>query len=91
MVDKLIRKPISDKAIRDATDSVIHKIIERLAKKGRGSVASVHEVWGAVDEEMQEFKDAVRENDLPAAERELRDIAVGAIFAIACIMDEGIK
>lgn len=87
----MTRKPISDKAILDAIDSVARKTSERLAEKGRGSFASVHEVWGAVDEEMREFKDAVRENDLSAVERELRDIAVGAIFAIACIMDEGIK
>lgn len=87
----MTRKQISDKAIKAATDSVIHQIIERLAEKGRGSFASIHEVWGVVDEEMREFKDAVRENDLPAAERELRDIAVGAIFAIACIMGEGIE
>lgn len=71
-----------NKAIRDLTD----KINYRLDQKGHGTFASRHEILGVLKEEFEELSDAVTAKDgMLSVKEELLDIAVGAVFAIACI------
>ena len=71
--------------ILTARDEVINKLEFRLKEKGTGSFASRHEIQGSIAEEYDELLDALRENDMEQYKKELIDIAVGAIFGIACI------
>lgn len=63
-----------------------NKILQRLAEKGNGTFSSRHEILGVLQEEFTELEDAVRDGELTSEVRhEIMDIAVGAVFAIACI------
>ncbi len=83
------RPAIKDKAIQDAIKMVLGKMDYRLKEKGRGAFASRHEILGTLVEEMHELEDAVA-RDLGAVKLELLDIAVGAIFGLACIETESV-
>ena len=58
----------------------------RLEEKGDGTFASSHEIYGVLAEEMAEFLQAIQQHKTPhELKAELMDIAVGAVFGIACI------
>lgn len=81
------REQITPYKVNKAVDSVKFKLFDRLNNdKGYGTFSSTHEILGVLHEEMHELLTAVHENasneDLM---EELKDIAVGATFAIACI------
>jgi len=74
-----------------ASEGVKHKLQYRRGQKGNGTYASIHEALGILQEEMTEFENEVhaktsRKNQV----EELKDIAVGAIWAIASIESGGI-
>lgn len=58
---------------------------KRIIKHGNGAFVSPHEILGVVDEEYDEFKEAVHDNVLGEAYAELVDIAVACVFACASI------
>jgi len=58
---------------------------DRLNEKGPGSFVSRHEILGALQEEWDEFKETVHSSTFSDTKDELFDLAVGAVFAIACI------
>jgi hypothetical protein len=85
------RKVISAKAIEDAIGSMKQGMILSLNKNGDESFASMHEVIGALEEEMSELKEAVRVHEnLEFIREELIDIAIAAVFTVACIDEKGI-
>lgn len=86
-----MRKKIKINDVNLAIDDVIAKMFQRLNEKGDGTFASIHEIHGVLQEEMYELEKAIHEN-LSDKEKieELADIAVGAIFAIACIKTKSI-
>lgn len=57
----------------------------RIREKGDGAFVSIHEMRGVLSEEWQELKEAMHSKKLPDIEAELMDLAVGAIFAYACL------
>ena len=59
--------------------------LKRLAKKGYGTLVSRHEILGMIEEERYELVKAVHGEDILSVKRELIDIAVGCVFAVACI------
>jgi len=61
---------------------------ERLAEKGYGTFASSHEILGVITEEYHELQHAVEANDKRQVRHELLDLAVGAIFGVACYDQE---
>ena len=82
------RKPIGDDAIVSAMDEMWVALRRRLKEKGRGTFASKHEIMAIIDEEIDEVHDAVRMHGDANHEqlaKELKDVAVGAIFGLACI------
>lgn len=68
-----------------AVSEVRSELERRIAEKGSGAFASLHEAWGVIDEEVTEFKDEVQANDTLKARAELLDIAVAAIVGIASL------
>lgn len=79
------RVEISEEQVTFAFDQTKQEMKIRLLQKGRGTFASSHEAAHVITEEYDEMKDAVRSNDPQQFKKELIDIAVGAIFAVACI------
>ncbi len=69
----------------EALDLVRKKMVGRLEEKGRGTYASIHEVLGILAEEYYELTVAVKNNDQRNVVEELKDLAVGCLFGIACI------
>ena len=74
-----------------AVESVEDKLQFRMRQKGMGTYASLHEALGILQEEMTEFEDEVHaKNSRKNQIEELKDIAVGAIWAIASIESGGV-
>ena len=69
--------------LKETLSLLERKLARRLHEKGWGALVSTHEVWGVVDEENNELKDAVHDNDVDAVREELLDIAVAALFGHA--------
>lgn len=76
----------------DYAVNVVHdKLLYRANQKGLGTYASIHEALGILMEEMTEFTDEVHaKNSKQNQIEELKDIAVGAIWAIASIQTGGV-
>lgn len=76
-----------DKVSQEVWEAVLvdvrSELLRRIGEKGDGAFASPHETWGAVDEEVVEFKEAVQENDELAARSELLDIIVASVWGVA--------
>jgi len=60
-------------------------LLKRLDKKGYGSFASTHEIYGVMMEEVGEVEDEMRANDEIAFADELIDVAVTTVFGHACL------
>ena len=82
------RTQISTDAVLEAVKDLTNKLNYRLNQKGYGTFSSRHEILGVIQEEHNELIEAVTNLDLSEIKQELLDIAVGAIFAIACINEE---
>lgn len=85
--DKDHRPQITKEQVRRAIDETSLKLFDRLDNdKGWGSWLSRHEILGFLTEEaFYEVTKAVHEGSLDDVADELKDTAVGCIFAIACI------
>ncbi len=83
--DKDYRPEITLKDVSDSSNEIFDKLISRLEEKGWGAWLSRHEILGFLTEEYTEAVDAVHAGTLGDIKGELKDIAVGCIFAIACI------
>lgn len=57
----------------------------KLVEKGKGIFVSSHEILGCLTEEVREFEEAVRKNDLKDLHNELSDILVIALHGLASI------
>lgn len=79
------RRQISPGCVDGAMHTVKIMLEHRLEQKGRGTLASRHEILGVVTEEMRELEKAVEVKPLKDVSDELVDIAVGCIFGLACI------
>ena len=79
----MLRPVISD----DTVDKVLGRFRQELAteikRKGRGGWVSSLETRGAVDEEVDEFKEAVRAHDREHMKDELIDVMVAAFWGLA--------
>ena len=75
----------TENALIHASEVVKKKMLSRLDEKGSGLFVDKHQIYGTVAEEMKELIDALHANDIEGMKRELRDIAVAAIWGIASI------
>ena len=79
------RYQATDKEIQWIIHCLTLELNRRLEEKGKGIFVSLHEILGVIDEEHDEFKDAVHDNTHGEAYKELLDIAVGAVFGALSI------
>ena len=79
------RKEITNTQIEEAVAAFRKELARRLDQKGMGTFVSSHEIIGCVGEEYDEAKQDVHDNDNHQLRKELLDIAVGAVFGVACI------
>lgn len=82
------RPEVGEVILNEVHDVFLKNLSRAIAKNGRGAYASVHETYGVIAEEMQEFLETLRSNNLHAVdqlERELLDIAVAAFWGVASI------
>jgi len=71
------------KTNKELFDTILRR---RIKSKGDLSFTSTHEILGIIEEELLEFKEAVRGNDSDRAFEELYDIMVATFWGI-CSMD----
>jgi len=79
------RKTIRKEDISKALDAVSEALITKLREKGDHTFSSTHEILGVISEEHQELINAVTSNDHVEVARECLDLAVAAVYALACI------
>lgn len=86
------RKQISDDDVLGGVGDLLKHLTEVLAKKGKGSFSSSHELLGVLLEEFEEFKSDVMSN---ASEDnkcgELLDVAATALFGYICYKRKGME
>lgn len=80
------RIPVEEDSVERANALILSGLDKRLRQHGYGSFASIHEILGIMDEEHYELLMAVHQNDTDQVLAELVDIAVGALFGIASII-----
>lgn len=83
-----MRPGIPESQINLAFDTVSSQMKRALQENGNGSWVSRHEILGEMTEEYVELTESVRLKDatkMREFKQELIDIAVTAIFGIACI------
>lgn len=81
------RKEITDEAMLVSIRQVEVWLGKRLQQKGYGTFSSTHEIRGVIDDEFEELKEALHEKDVNKIYWELRDVAVGCVFAMACLKE----
>jgi uncharacterized protein (UPF0297 family) len=79
------RKSLSNNDISSAISECTLELYSTLDVKGYHSFTSIHEIAGALQEEVNEFWDEIRSNDHEKIIEELKDIATVCMFAVACI------
>src|ERR1035437_25210 len=81
-----MRHQIDNKNVNDIIINYADKEWKvQLEHKGNGIFVSSHEILGCLMEEVREFEDAVRSNDLNKLKEELTDILVVALHGLASI------
>lgn len=83
----MAREVITDENIKFTISIFKNALGIRLNEKGFGSFTSSHEILGVVTEEYWELIGAIKSNNQNSILHELMDIAVGCIFAYACIQN----
>lgn len=79
------RTPVTKAEIRKSLNELEQALFRRLEQKGYGTYASTHEMFGILDEEVNEVRDELRNNNHKAICDELIDVAVTAVFGHTCI------
>jgi len=79
------RPTIQQAKVDEAVEVFKMELARRLKEKGAGTFGSIHEILGIIQEEKRELEDAVHERIHLRVAEELLDIAVGAVFGVACI------
>ena len=79
---------VTEENINKAMDILKYHLERRLKEKGYGTFASTHEIYGIMQEEVDELKEAMRYNHPDEFMGELEDVGVVALFGIACIIQK---
>lgn len=85
------RQPITAEQINEAFTTIQNEMQKTLNQKGCGTFVSLHEILGVITEEYVELIDAVRRESVIFVRDELVDIAVAAIFGVACIQADAVE
>jgi len=77
------RPEIDDNTVVETLDHFRQELMDQIRRKGRAGWVSSHETRGCVDEEVDEFKEAVHANDREQTKRELMHIMIAAFWGLA--------
>lgn len=77
------RDKIPPGAVEQALFQIGEMLRRRIAQKGDGAYVGPHESHGIIDEEFEELGDAMRANDEIEFYKELVDVAVACVLAMA--------
>lgn len=81
------RRQIPAERRRLAIKRVADRLEDRLIQKGQGTWSSRHEILGVVTEEYHELLEAVHSGRPEEIGNELEDLAVAAVFGLACLAE----
>jgi len=84
------RKAIAHARVIKWVEKFAEALKNRIIEKGDGTFSSKHEILGVITEEYYELVMAVHNESPQRITEELIDIAVGAIFAAACIDEQAL-
>ena len=76
--------------ISEAIGSIRTRLQDMFNKFGEHSLVSSHECFGIIAEEMYELQKAVHENNREAIEKELADLGVCVILALASLQSNSL-
>jgi uncharacterized membrane protein YcjF (UPF0283 family) len=84
------RPDVTDAELRLGLDKLQDMLADKIEEKGRKAFVSTHEIFGAIDEEHDELRDAVRNchktiDGRQIVSEELLDIAIAALFGMICV------
>lgn len=82
------RPQVSDEILLQTIEALTVNLGRKIEKHGRGAYSGNHETLGIIAEEYHELVEAVRQNDPVDVASELMDVAVGAIFGVASMMEK---
>lgn len=82
------REPVKELFRAKALENVEQWFESKIIQKGEGSLVSLNELRGALDEKVSEVKEAIKKGDRPGLYVELLDLTAGCIFALACLEAE---
>jgi NTP pyrophosphatase (non-canonical NTP hydrolase) len=82
------RPQINTETLQKALEAFTIAVGQRIEEHGWGAYLSHHEFLGIVTEEYLELNEAVRSNDPVEVGGELMDVAVGAFWSIASMMEK---
>lgn len=80
------RIDVSDLELASALKMVGDALHKRIQEKGRKSFIGPHEMWGIIDEEVDEMKLAIHGDDRGKTVAEMLDVSVGCLFSVASIL-----
>jgi len=80
-----MRPKISKIEIAHTVIDIDNWLLERIKQKGSGSLISINEIRGVIDEEYCELREEMHIKDYVGIEHELMDLAVAAIFGLASL------
>lgn len=79
------RPTITREQVEEAVERVYKRTLALMkGSKGPGAFASLHECMGKLQEEVREAEEAVHADDVSHFADEMIDVAVAAVFSVAC-------
>lgn len=85
------RYQMTELTLARAVEEAEAKLMYRAKQKGLGSMASNHEIFGIIRQELGEYEHAIHERQSDEQKvQELLDIAVACLFGIASIRSGGV-
>ena len=83
MIDMILY--VEDPKVEELQAEVANRLDKALDKNGTGLCISVHEIYGLIAEEVDEWDEALSKGDIQAAQNEEFDILIGIIWGIVSI------
>lgn len=87
-MSSFVRPQISEEVLLKTLEEVTKNVGTKIQRKGRGVYVSHHEALGIITEEYKELIDAVQSNNPVEVASEMMDVAVGAIWGLASMLQK---
>jgi len=85
------RKDVASNNIIAAMKEIELALKYRIEQKGKGTLVSLNEIHGMIDQEVRELKEEFHSRNLEKIICELGDLSVACVFALACLFNESVE